>query len=676
MSDDPPAERPPFDRIGRRRALGLIGTGVLGLLGGRYVPDGLLDRSVPGEPLSVSIKSLPADADTRALRIARFLAENLTAVGVDATVVPTRRETLMRDVLVNQQFDVYVAPFPERTDPDFLRPLFHSRYAETAGWYNPFGFEDGDVDSLLELQRRQRGDQRRQTLATIQEKLSRAQPLSVVAFVDELRALSSSVALGYDANDVHSKLGYLTLSPAELDTQPDQAVRPATETTGTPERTETTATRTPERTETTATRTPERTETTGTPERTETTATRTPERTETTATRTPERTETSDGADAIRMTLTDKRALKNLNPLSATARGDGVVTSLLYDSLGQRIDGRVRPWLADSWTWSGELPVDGTLDVSIREDATWHDGTDLDANDVAFTYRFLSDTSMGALEEPVPAPRFSGRASLLTDVEELDSTTVRLAFDSVSRAVAREALTVPILPAHVWESRASEALAGGIDTEETLTEAVVWANRDPVGSGPLQFRRLQPQERLVLSPFEDHFLADATATHLRPFAGGVAYDGLTFRRAPSSEAAISLIKNGDAEGTGLGIAPSSIPTIGRDPSLNLSVTPTRTFYHVGYNARRPPFDDPAFRRLVARLLDKGYFADEVFEGYGDPAASPLARTDSLAPSLAWNQRDPATPFFGENGRLDTDRAREAFRDAGYRYTGEGELVVT
>ncbi|GGN94218.1 ABC transporter substrate-binding protein [Haloarcula pellucida] len=630
MPDDPPAERPPVDRIGRRRALGLIGTGVFGLLGGCYGPDGLLDRSVPGEPLSVSIKSLPADADTRALRIARFLAENLTAVGVDATVVPTRRETLMRDVLVNQQFDVYVAPFPERADPDFLRPLFHSRYAETAGWYNPFGFEDGDVDSLLELQRRQRGDQRRQTLATIQEQLSRAQPLSVVAFVDELRALSSSVALGYDANDVHSKLGYLTLSPAELDTRPDQAVRPATETTGTPERTETT--------------------------------------------RTPERTETSDGT--IRMTLTDERALKNLNPLSATARGDGVVTSLLYDSLGQRIDGRVRPWLADSWTWSGELPVDGTLDVSIREDATWHDGTDLDANDVAFTYRFLSDTSMGALEDPVPAPRFSGRASLLTDVEELDNTTVRLAFDSVSRAVAREALTVPVLPAHVWESRASEALAGGIDTEETLTEAVVWANRDPVGSGPLQFRRLQPQERLVLSPFEDHFLADATATHLRPFAGGVAYDGLTFRRAPSSEAAISLIKNGDAEGTGLGIAPSSIPTIGRDPSLNLSVTPTRTFYHVGYNARRPPFDDPAFRRLVARLLDKGYFADEVFEGYGDPAASPLARTDSLAPSLAWEQRDPATPFFGENGRLDTDRARGAFRDAGYQYTDEGELVVT
>ncbi|MBX0324326.1 ABC transporter substrate-binding protein [Halomicroarcula sp. F13] len=626
MADERQSERPAVtEPIGRRRALGLLGSGALGLLGGCFGAKDLFERSDPGEQLSVAIKSPPADADTRALRIARFLATNLTAVGINATVVPTRRETLMRDVLVNQQFDVYVAPFPECDDPDFLRPLFHSRYTDTAGWYNPFGFEDGDVDSLLELQRRQDGGQRRRTLGTIQEKLARAQPLSVLAFVDELRALSSTVGVGYGADGIHSKLGYLTLSSATLDTVPDPT---AGQTNGTAE------------------------------------------------TRTAAPSETRSPADGIRMTLTDNRALKNLNPLSAAARDDGVVTSLLYDSLGQRIDGRVRPWLADSWTWSDESPVEVSLDLSIREGATWHDGTDVDATDVAFTYRFLSDTSMGAFDSPVPAPRFSGRASLLDAVETLDSNTVRLTFDSVSRPVARQALTVPILPAHVWESKTGKALVGSIDTEETLTEAVVWANRNPVGSGPLRFRRLQPQERLVLEPFADHFLTDVTAPHLKPFADGVDYDALTFRRAPSSEAAISLVQNGDAEGTGLGVAPSSIPTIGRDSSLDLSVTPTRTFYHVGYNTRRPPFDDPAFRRLVARLLDKAYFAEEVFEGYGKPAASPLARHDSLASQLAWDGRDPVAPFFGEDGRLDTDRAREAFRNAGYRYTAEGELVVS
>lgn len=617
-------EREPANResavVDRRRALGLLVAGAAGTLGGCARSDCVLRSCNRPEQVSLSIKSLPADADTRALRISRFLAENLDAIGVDASIVPMRRETLFRDVLMNHRFDIYVARFPERTDPDFLRSLVHSQYVTDVGWQNPFGFVDADVDELLGRQRRHRGPPRARAVEAVQRKLAHAQPFSVVAFVDEIRALRFEPEP--TGRNVHTKLGYLSLltAPNESVSGDDRANGEGS--------------------------------------------------LGARADRRP------DAPRAIRMTLTDERPLKNLNPLSVVFRGEGVITSLLYDSLGQRIAGQVRPWLAASWSWDeGNSDVPG-LDVTLREDLRWHDGTALDAADVAFTYRFLSDTSLGTLDSPVPAPRFGGRASVVTDAVVLDDCTVRLSFRPVSRSVARRALTAPILPTHVWKGKNGEATVGGIDTGATVTEAVVWNNRTPVGSGPLQLKALNVRKKLSLEPFEHHFLTHVEAPHLRPFGDDVAYDHLTFQRFPSSESAVAMVRSGDADGTAMGVLPTDVPSIGKDSALDLHVYPSRSFYHVGYNARRPPLDDPSFRRAVARLLDEAFLVEDVFDGFAEPAASPLARHEMLAPELAWEGTDPSVPFLGEHGRLDVERARQALRDAGYGYGDDGKLRVS
>lgn len=605
-------------RVDRRRALGLLAAGALGGAGGcvsRGV--GLSGESRP-EQVSLQIKTLPADADPRAIRIGRYLAERLDAVGVAATVVPMRRQSLARDVLLNNRFDVYVAEFPERADPDFLRPLVHSRYAPEPGWRNPFGFADDRIDRLLERQRHRRGPDRTRTLRRAQRALARAHPFSVVAFVDEIRAVQSDVDTEPPVSNLHSKLGYLSLTTdGDTGTGPDGGEQSTTTPTDRP-----------------------------------------PE--------SPRR---------VRMALTDERPLKNLNPLAVASRGEGVITSLLYDTLGQRIRGQVRPWLAESWTWGGSVPDDPELRLTLREGLEWHDGTSLGAADVAFTYEFLADTSLGSLDDPAPAPRFAGRSSLVTDVDVLDERTVSLSFRRASKPVARRALTVPVLPAHVWTEKTDEATVEGFDGDRTVTEAVAWNNRDPVGSGPLQLETLSVRDSLTLAPFPDHFLTWVEATpNLRPYTGDVAYDRLTFQLVPSSGPAVSLLRNDDADGTATTVLPADVPALGKDQALDIRVHPSRSFYHVGYNARREPLADPAFRRAVGSLVDESFVVSDVFREFAEPAASPLARHDALAPELAWNGADPIAPFPGEDGRLDVERARQRFRDAGYRYEN-GRLLT-
>lgn len=570
-------------------------------------------------PVSVSIKTLPTDADPRAIRIAQALSRHLQSVGVRTHVVPMAREELLRSVLLDGAFDVYVARFPGYRDPDFLRPLLHSRYAAEPGWQNPFGYENGRVDRLLEAQRRQRGRRRRETLRTLQRAVARDLPFATVAFPDEIRAVRKGGPFAWGSRGLQMPLNYLTVRSVDESGSgdSDDASLSASETTA------------------------------------------------------------SETAEAetrtLDVTVSDERPTLNLNPLSPPFRLNDPVTRLLYDSLGRWVDGRVRPWLAESWEW--EETESPTATVSLRPDLEWHDGTALTASDVAFTYRLLDDTSLGAAESPVPAPRFRGLGSLVDSVGTLDDRTLRVEFVPSSRAVAARAFTAPVLPEHVWETRTSLATFEGIQTERRVTEALVWSNADPVGSGALRFERASAEESLLLRRFEDHFLTrEDLEDHLAPFGGGFGPDRLRFTVVPSGKVGVSLLAEEDADATATEVLPGSVPRIGRHPDLELRVKPSRSFYHLGFNARRAPTSDRRFRRAVTSLVDEASLVDDVFEGYGRPASSPLARHPSLAPELAWTDGEPQTPFPGTDGALDVERARDVFREAGYRYTDDGALV--
>ncbi|MFC7045087.1 ABC transporter substrate-binding protein [Halobacteriaceae archaeon GCM10025711] len=224
--------------------------------------------------------------------------------------------------------------------------------------------------------------------------------------------------------------------------------------------------------------------------------------------------------------------------------------------------------------------------------------------------------------------------------------------------------------------RTSPASITGLDEDEAVTEALVWNNPDPVGSGPLRFEAAEQEESLTFARFEDHFLTrDDLPTALTPFAGGFGFDRLRFVVVPSAAAALELIEAGDADATASHVSPSLVPDIGRASNLDLHVSRPSTFYHLGFNVRKSPLSNPRFRRALVRLLDREHLVTEVFEGYADPALTPLAQYPSRASDLAWNGESPELAFPGEDGVLDVDEAKTAFRDAGYRYNDEGNLLV-
>jgi peptide/nickel transport system substrate-binding protein len=588
--------------VARRAVLGTVAGVGAGVTGGCLQQLGpLLGDNSPAQ-LSLTVKTVPADADTAATRIARRLVTNLTAAGVDAKMELQPRRELRRDVLVNGSFDLYVGRYPDRHDPDFLRPLCHSVFAGEGGWQNPFAFTDITVDDLLREQQGATGRDRQRIANRIQRQLASTQPFGLVAFPDEVWATRRDRFTEWDRHPPTNPLSFVAL---------DTAV------------------------------------------------------------------DGPDRHEQLRVTTTNASPTRNLNPLAVQHRGRGIFTGLLYDRLARFTDGTVTPWLAENVSWSRQ-GTDAVGTVRLRPDLRWHDGEALTASDVAFTYRFLQDTLLGSGDAPAPALRFRGRASLVDTVTVADDRTLQLRCADTAPPVAARALTVPILPAHIWRERAIETTVAWADGDLTLTQAMVWPNPRPVGSGVVQFEGRAQDESLVLTRFDDHFLHRSSAA-VDPsipgqFAHGVAFDRLSVRVVPSDGAAIQLLGADEADATAMRLAPDAVPRVGEDPELGLHVESGRSFYHVGFNTRREPLGNPHVRRAIVRLLDTGDIARRVFDGYAQPAASPLAGTEWLAPSLAWDGADPEVPFVGEDGQLDEQRARELFRDAGLEYSDEGRVL--
>jgi len=585
----------------RRRVLAALGaTATAGTAGCLSDLRAVLDRT-PRQQVSLRILTVPAEDDPPAMTIARYLADRLERVGIAPEVVPMDSSAFLRSVLINYDFDLYVARFPAGValppDPDFLRPFLHSRFTESVGWQNPFGFADPSVDDLLERQRRLDGVARTRVLYDLQEAIAERRPFSVVAFPDAIRAFRRGRLETGLEQGLEESLDYLSLGSA------------------------------------------------------------------------------GDGDTVVRLARTDARITRNLNPLSVEYRNHGAITGLLYDSIGRRTGNGVAPWLAERWGWSRPGDESGPVaTVWLRPDLTWHDGRSLTAGDVAFTYDLLRDSSLGEASSPLPAPAHHRFASVVESVDATAGNRVRFRFEQCTTDVAARAFTVPILPEHVWRPLARPADVAGLETGRDVTEALLWANTDPVGSGPLRVEQVLEDTELRLARFDDHFLSRGGGFNRFAIEDAPSFDRLVFRVVPADETAVALVDAGEVDATDSSVDPTNVADIGRSDVLELAVERTREFYHVGFNSRRSPLGNYQFRRAVSSLLDEAHLVAEALNGYGEPAVTPLAATRHASPALTWNESDPSLPFPGTDGELDVERARQQFRRAGYRYAEDGRLL--
>lgn len=280
-----------------------------------------------------------------------------------------------------------------------------------------------------------------------------------------------------------------------------------------------------------------------------------------------------------------------VNPLLALSDADRDLTALIYAGLlAPSPDGTLVPALAERY----EISEDGlAYTFTIREDAVFHDGNSVTADDVIFTIQKAQDP---ALKSPKRA-NWEGVAA-----EKLDERTVRFVLKQ-PYAPFLENATIGILPRHIWKDA---------DAEQFPFSPF---NVEPVGAGPYRLVAITRNASGIPLSYE-----------LKPFRrfsrGEPFLAHLTLRFYANEDALIAALKAREIQAAN-GISPARAAPLA-ESGLRVAHAPLPRIFAVFFNQNQAPlFAAKEVREALAEGTDKGRIVAEVLSGYGVPLAGPI-----------------------------------------------------
>ena len=279
--------------------------------------------------------------------------------------------------------------------------------------------------------------------------------------------------------------------------------------------------------------------------------------------------------------------VQRVNPLFWQTDAEGDLVSLVFSGL-TRLDerGNVGTDLAERW-----MVMDGGLTYVfvLREDARWHDGTPVTADDVVFTVQLIQDPAYDA--QPALAEFWR-----TVTVDRLDRRTVRFSLQEPLAAFLEYA-SLPLLPAHRLK---------GVTVGDLARHPF---NRSPTGSGPFRLVELDA----------DHALLEAYDGYYGPQP---YLQQIEIRFYPNAQRLLAAYRGGEIQGIGW-VPSDALEAVARLPNLALYTAVEARCVAVFLNLDRAPFQDQQVRRALLFGLDRQRLIDEVLQGQGVIADSPL-----------------------------------------------------
>ena len=270
-----------------------------------------------------------------------------------------------------------------------------------------------------------------------------------------------------------------------------------------------------------------------------------------------------------------------------------IVQGNIYEGLtGIDKDLNVVPGLAESW----DISEDGlSYTFNLAQGVTFHDGTEMDAEDVAASIRRVQS-------EAVASP-LASRVTPITGIEVVDPQTITLTLDAPFAPILSSLSSIAIVPAE-------------------LEEDVDALQQTPVGTGPFQFAEWQPNGFIALDAFEDYRVEDQPKL-----------DGVRFNFVPEAATRQVGLISGDY-GLLPGIDPATALQLQGQPGVSVQETRDIAYTLIGMNAGREPFDNPVVREALNMALDRQEIIDGALFGAGVPAGplSPALTSWALDPS--------------------------------------------
>ncbi len=280
------------------------------------------------------------------------------------------------------------------------------------------------------------------------------------------------------------------------------------------------------------------------------------------------------------------------------------------------------PSLAQSW----QRISPQELVVHLRPGVRFHNGDELTAEDVTFT--FSADRMWGPKPMIPDARNYFG---VLDDVTALDRATVRFHTR---------------VPDILLEQRLASWASWVVNKRAYLELGLNGFARAPVGTGPFRLVRFTSDTEAVYEAFDDHWMGRPTAS------------GVTFRKVPEVASRMAGLIAGEFDII-TNLPPDQIELLEGRPDIEPRSVVLDNAHLIIYDLRGPAMQDRRLRQALSLAIDRQLLVDTLWHGR---AVIPHGH----------NYPEYGQMYLpGHAYRYDPEAARRLLQEAGYK----GEPIV-
>lgn len=327
---------------------------------------------------------------------------------------------------------------------------------------------------------------------------------------------------------------------------------------------------------------------------------------------------TTLAAQAAPFRYAEDRAPGIVHPAYATTMSEARLNELVFEGLyTDSAELASVPALAESSSLS---PDKMAMRITLRSGVTWHDGEAFDAEDVVFTIQAMKNANSASPE--------AGRVSWIESAKVADPRTVELRFKAMEYA-PQDKLHFKILPEHKFSGT-------------TLSRTDDFRSR-PVGTGPFSVVGFNDDNSVTMQKWRDHW-------------SGAKLDEVVMREVADKNYQAKLLVYESLEAL-VRVLPRDLATLQNDRKVELYPYQTNSWWYVGFNNHRAPFDDVRVRQALTLLVDVDGLLDPI--GTGQRVSGPFV---------------PSSPFYNhdvEPASKNASRAAALLEEAGYVRTDRG-----
>ncbi len=321
--------------------------------------------------------------------------------------------------------------------------------------------------------------------------------------------------------------------------------------------------------------------------------------------------------DVLRAGITGFSVINSLDPAKASLLSEFYVIWASFNSLLKfNQDMEVVPDLAESFT-----PIAGGFEFVLRRGVKFHNGAELTADDVAFTFERLAD--------PATASSNRARFAAIKEIRVLDPYRLQILADT-SLATLLSSLTNTRTGSQIVSRQAYKDM-GAADFE-----------RRPIGTGAYAIKDWKANSVVELEAHKDYFIP-----------GKARIARVQMPLIPEESSGMRAVLGGQLDLTST--APfSDIKSLEANKDVQVFRAAGLNNRYISLNVRRAPFDDVHFRRAFSLAINREVLVNAVLFGEGRAAGSlipPSLSEETTLPDLA---------------RFDVDRARSELAKSKYQ----------